>query len=373
MSGNTKPRQFYEDLYDRTTISLCRDEEDVLRGLYRKGLEEEVSKLTGKKKQDALETLNRVINFLHHLNVDLLAGRRWEHRETGIKELADDDKDDTWQIEQARLTKEPVCKYCDKTGLRIISKDLMYRRPDYDQRLVILMLECPHCKKRSAVWEDNRPYESRKTYCEKCKTEMGKKTRRRGEIVTDTFLCPKCGYTSKEKLDLRVAEEMHDKYWEIDKGRFLFDEKRGREYVEERQQLEGMGDIKALLDNFKEHEEHRELYDAVAALTKVNIGQLKETLQPVIEKAGYAELQFEKPEMGRDVIIGFSCLDGKADRIEYDSRNTLRKTIEKRLKATNWRLMSGGIFYRLGYLTGRLRAYEDEEELKKLVGRKTKN
>lgn len=93
-----------------------------------------------------------------------------------------------------------------------------------------------------------------KTYCEKCKTEMGKKTSRRGEVVTDTFLCPKYGFTFKEKLDLRVTEEMPGKYWETDKARFLFDEKRGKNYIEEKQHLASMGDIKALLDDFNEHE-----------------------------------------------------------------------------------------------------------------------
>lgn len=368
--SSIKPRQYYEDIYDRTTVNLCRDEEEILRGLYKKGLEDEVSKLTGKKKQDAHESLNRALNALHYIHVEMLAGDRWEHREAGIKELMDEAESEAGQIEQARLTKEPVCTHCGKTGLRIISKDLMHRGPDYDKQLVIFMLECPHCKKRSAVWEDDRPYESRRTYCEKCKTEMGKKTSRRGEVITDTFLCPKCGHTFKEKLDLHVTKERPDKHWEKDKARFLLDEERGKEYLEGKRSFEALA---ALAEDFKEHEEHKDLYDAVAALSKVNIGQLKETLQPVVEGAGYTELQFEKPEMGRDVVIGFSCLDGKADRIEYDSRNTLRKVIEKRLKGTNWRLMSDGIFYRLGYLTGRLRAYEGEEELKKLLDREAKS
>ena len=66
-------------------------------------------------------------------------------------------------------------------------------------------------------------------------------------------------------------------------------------------------------------------------------------------------------------------MDGKADRIEYDSRTSLKKIVEKRLKSPNWRLMSDGIFYWLGYLSGRLRAYEGKEDLKKLVGRQAKS
>jgi len=36
-------------------------------------------------------------------------------------------------------------------------------------------------------------------------------------------------------------------------------------------------------------------------------------------------------------------------------------------EAPTWRLMSDGISYRLGYLNGRVRAYEREEDLKQLV------
>jgi hypothetical protein len=50
----------------------------------------------------------------------------------------------------------------------------------------------------------------------------------------------------------------------------------------------------------------------------------------------------------------------------------LKKLIQKALEDTNWRLMSEGISYRLGYLKGRLRAYESEEDLKKLVLQKAK-
>jgi len=45
----------------------------------------------------------------------------------------------------------------------------------------------------------------------------------------------------------------------------------------------------------------------------------------------------------------------------------LQKLIDKALIDTNWRLMSDGVSYRLGYLSGRLRACESEEDLKKLV------
>ena len=67
------------------------------------------------------------------------------------------------------------------------------------------------------------------------------------------------------------------------------------------------------------------------------------------------------------MIINFTVQDNKTGREEYDSRMTLKKLIQKLLIETNWRLMSDGIDYRLGILSGRLRGYEREEDLLKII------
>jgi hypothetical protein len=118
---------------------------------------------------------------------------------------------------------------------------------------------------------------------------------------------------------------------------------------------------------WKEKDDNKHIYDAMAELKRPNIPQLPELLKPVIEEAGYIEFSLDKPEMGKDVFVGFSCLDSKSDRGDYDSRKTLKKMVDNALVDTNWRLATDGIDYRLGYLTGRLHAYENEEDLKKLV------
>lgn len=86
-------------------------------------------------------------------------------------------------------------------------------------------------------------------------------------------------------------------------------------------------------------------------MKKPKIAELTTILSPALEKAGYIEFSLDKPEMGKDVVIGFSCLDGKSERGDYDSEKSLKKTVEKALADTNWRLMSDGNHYRLGYLT----------------------
>lgn len=76
-------------------------------------------------------------------------------------------------------------------------------------------------------------------------------------------------------------------------------------------------------------------------------------------------------EIKKDVIIEFTVQDDKAGRGEYDSRNKLRKILKKKLLNTNWRLMSDGIYYKLGILSGRLRGCENEEDLLKIVKNRT--
>jgi hypothetical protein len=54
---------------------------------------------------------------------------------------------------------------------------------------------------------------------------------------------------------------------------------------------------------------------------------------------------------------------------ERMSTSNLHKLLKKSLSQTNWRVMTDGINYRLGLLTGRIRAYESKEDLLKLVAK----
>ena len=109
------------------------------------------------------------------------------------------------------------------------------------------------------------------------------------------------------------------------------------------------------------------MYQKARLLNTLKIGQLKELLEKTIEHENYQDLAFAKPDMGQYVIIDFSVNDMQEDRKEYDSTSKLKELIKSALEETNWRLMSDGIHYRLGILTGKLKTYEKEEDLVKLV------
>jgi hypothetical protein len=67
------------------------------------------------------------------------------------------------------------------------------------------------------------------------------------------------------------------------------------------------------------------------------------------------------------VILGFGVQDTKSGRNDRESIYDLQKLLKSALKLTNWRLMSDGVNYHLGYIQGRLRGIEGEEKLRKLI------
>lgn len=125
--------------------------------------------------------------------------------------------------------------------------------------------------------------------------------------------------------------------------------------------------LSRFVKSWEEKEKNKKLYEKLAKIKKLAVAQLQKLLAATLKKEGYINLGFSKPEIKKDVIIEFTVQDNKTERKEYDSRNELRKLLKKKLSDTNWRLMTGGINYKLGILSGRLRGYEIEEDLISLI------
>lgn len=364
MYTHLKERQYYEDLYDKLTVESAR--RDIVH--YDNFYEDFKSKLP---QDDSIDRLGNVflVNLFYMETVGNELLQRYEEREDRIREWMMRDEAKDAQIFNARLVKEPHCQYCNKQGLRIIDKSLMHRGVKYnydDPEEVLFALRCPHCNKNSAFWEDGVAWKPRPILCPKCQAEMSSVTTRTKAIITFTYTCPLCKYSYKDKIDLRnKEEEQSDPDYDKDRAHFcLHDQEfRGRLFKTRR----GFQEMTRFSEQFKEGEENKYIYDAIKDMKKLKITELSASLTSALEKDGYVEFRLDKPEMNKDVFIGFNCLDSKSDRSDYDSEKTLKKTIEKTLADTNWRLMSDGIHYRLGYLSGRLRAYEREEDLKTLV------
>jgi len=361
MYTHLKDRQQYVDRYDHTTVFLARLDLKPFLKLRDKWFE----KMPDNEENEFRNSFH--LNNLYMLMVGNRLVDRYNERNQSVAQMMAEDEARDNRIASARLTLEPVCKHCGKTGLRLTDRMFTHGRngPDNHEEDVLFMLKCSHCEKNTATWEDGVVWELPPTKCPKCQAYMGSKDSRRGEVITTTYTCPNCQHTYKDKLDLHHEEEPVDPDYEEDRRLFcLQDEKSLLDHRDAKHRLE---ELKRFQDEWQEKEDNKELYDALKGIKKPKIAEIVLLLQPALEKAGYSEFSLDKPEIGKDVFVGFNCLDTKSDRNDYDSQKTLEKLIKKALEPTNWRLMTDGIRYRLGYLSGRIRAYEREEDLKQLV------
>lgn len=356
MATYLKERKSYENIYDRITVDAARRDLELFTKLYNKWFE---------LMPDEKPTSLRSAFHLNGLYMQLVGNHlldRHDERDGHIQEMMSRDESKDLRIASARLTREPVCIHCRKLGLRIKDKDLHPREGGED---VLLMLECTHCQKMSAYWEDGGRWELPPTPCPKCRAPMNKTDSRRGERITFIYTCPTCHHTYKDSLDLRVEEKQPDPDFEEDRYRFCFhDPKILEEHRDAKRRYDGLIRLGA---EFKAREQNKDAHEAAAKLKRLKIAELITLLSPALELEGYIEFNLDKPEVGRTVITPFSCLDNKSGRSDYESRKILKKKIAELLADTNWRLMSEGVPYRLGYLTGRLRAYETEEDILSLV------
>ena len=363
MYKRLKERKYYEDLYDKFTVEDARRRMVYYEDFYTE-FESKLPKGETLDKPGNAFLLN--VFYMETVGNDLL--NRYENRDTKIIEWIARDEAKDEQISNARLTEEPYCHHCGKHGLRITDKSLMHRGENYnidDPEEVLFMLQCPHCNKNSAFWEDGTAWKVKPTACPKCQSEVTHKTTKTKKTITITYTCKSCGHSFKDKMDLSSKKEIPNPNFDKDRAHFCLQDKEFRDRLfKMREDFRGMAELGK---KFKEREDNKHIYDAVKEMKKPKIAELVPLLAPVLEKAGYIEFHLDKPEMGRDVYVGFSCLDSKPEREDYDSRKTLKKLVEGTLSSTNWRLMSDGISYRLGYLNGRVKAYEGEEALKELV------
>jgi hypothetical protein len=361
-----RERKTYEDLYDRLTV------EEARRGMvyYDDFYAEFESKLPASEKIDRPGNAFLInVFYMETVGNELL--HRYEEREQKITEWTDRDKAKDVQVSSDGLAKEPHCNHCGKQGLRIIDKDLMSRRDNpmhVDADEVLFMLHCPSCDKNSASWEDGTAWSAKPILCPECSFEMTHKTTRSKTAITFKYSCSSCSHVYKDKMDLSDKKDEPDPEYDSDRRYFCLEDTEFRDRLfRMRHDFLGMAQLGK---EFQEREDNKHVYDAIEEMKRPKIAELQTLLRPVLEKAGYIEFGMDKPEIGKDVFVGFSCLDGKPDRPDYDSRKTLEKLVKKTLEDTNWRLMGEGISYRLGYLNARLRAYEREEDLKRLVSKK---
>ncbi len=347
-----RPKQEYIDRYDRITVDDCR---------WRENFHTKSDDETSKKYPAMARTVNQVMLYYDLLYTTL---RWWEDKEKTIQGWMDKDAERDRLLENAEA---PQGIRCLKCRAPVTSKDKTLHDWVSDDRMrVLFMYECPNgCLPHRVFFDDGEEYVIKPDLCPKCNVELEKKSEKiKDEKIITTNTCPKCGRTEKDELDLTIKKEKPDPDFIKDRARFCLTEETAMKKLEEKRGAEDMG---KLVDGWKEKEKNKEVYDAVAKLKKLTVVELEKLLAPVLEKQGYIRLQFGSPDMGRDFQLPFTVQESKSDRTDRVSAYDLTKLIKKSLADTNWRLMTDGISYRMGILIGRLKAYEKEEDLVKLI------
>ena len=357
-----KDEQYYTDLYDLLTIKECLEWE---KNIQEKDLSDYNKKKIPKKKQEPLK------KFFTDLPLYFIKGERYMNKTERIREWIDKDR-----IKQEKYdnSPEPTDVYCLSCGNKMhsTSKEL-YDFTDEPLR-VLFFFECSNCKKRRGVFDTGEEFKSHKRTCPECQSIVKITISKKGRKTIWTTKCANCDYKDIEIDDYDDWKKQHDDLERENekllleyREKYCLSEKEGQEYILSKDSLNRMHEI---IEKSKK-EEADPAYQHAKKLKKISIVELEKLLNEALEKKQYVKLTLDKPEMGQYVIVPFTVQDADSSRKEYDSKHSLQKVIKKVLEETNWRLMSEGTSFRLGYVYGRLKGYEREDDMANLFRTKS--
>lgn len=359
-------KQHYIDRYDLLTIKDCiywtRSMFDNLPKMMKAPSLQEIPEK--KRETDYRRMMNMVI---HSKKVE-----RFKNKKEVIEKWMKDDEEKQNKLDNT----QPDEIYCHECSVLMDVLDKSLHDPLDEPMRVLFIYKCPRCKGKQAHYDDGEKFKKKPTLCEKCGSEVDidLKINKKTDVTTWTHKCRGCDYKLVEKDDHKKweKEQKDKKAYEKKllvkfKDEYCFNKKEGFEAVLHAEQ------VKNLVDGWKEEDKKKKdpLYQKVRSFKTLKVIEVNKLLKKALAKQGYSGLEFEKPEMGRFVAVPFVVQDSKIDREEYDSKQVLKKLVIKTLENTNWRLMSDGISYRIGYLSGRLRCYEEEEDLVSITKKKS--
>ncbi len=349
-----KDEQYYIDLYDLLTIKECLRHREIQ------------IKLPGEKKKDRTKKL---VSLVNEVSIYYIKGSNYLKKRETIDKWINDDKIRDQIVEKAIPPDSILCSRCDY-HMETTSKDLYLS--EIENAKVLFFFECPNCNKKRGVFDNGEEF-AKDSKCPECSSTLNEKMSREGNVITTVSTCPYCSYKNTDVWDLDKDDKEHArqragdrKLLEKYRKEFCMSEKEGQEYASHAQDMKNFSEM--MKD--KETKENDPAYHRAMKLKKLKIVELEKLLTKALEKEKYTKLTLEKPEMDKFVIVPFTVQDADTSREKYDSINNLKKLIKKTLEPTNWRLMSDGPHYRLGYLSGRLKGYENEEDLMELVRKK---
>ncbi|MCR4338012.1 MAG: hypothetical protein NUV91_09445 [Candidatus Omnitrophica bacterium] len=315
-----KEEPYYSDLYDLLTIKECL-------------------RIRENKNQKDLED-KKIKSFLFVLNLQLyvIKGERYRNKRETIQKWMEADKRCDEKLVNTQEPKNIYCPNCSEV-MKVISKDLY--NFSIDSSCVLFLFECPKCGKRRGVFENGNEYVSKGVKLSKSEIKKW----------------------DKEDAERKDRAKSEQELLKIYRTEFCLSDVEGQEYILDSNLLKEFAEY----SKEKDQKEADPDYQEAMKLNKLTIVELENLLKKVLEKEKYINLIFDKPIIDKHVIVPLTVQEADSSRKEYDSVHKLQRLFKKTLKETNWRLMSEGVDYRLGYLFCRLKGYEREHDLVEIV------
>lgn len=370
--AHLQDRAVYEDRYDEITVELCRMREQLVY----EALGERPA-LGPRGEADPVNGYYQYSMFYFAL-VESLAGERWQERDPVIRTWMAEDEEKDRHLAEVKPSTTPYCRACgDDMEIKLktyANRERSGAKRDEDD--ILFMFRCVPCNTRMALWQDGSEWEGHQPRCEQCNAPVDETDVVKDNVITSAYTCGSCGHDYKNVWVLGASTKAPvDRHSKVDRRRFCFDATTGENFLARKAHITH---IRELLEQGQQRAGNGgEALDPVAEAVKeikvLKVAQMADVLAKAVVKSGYTEFKLGEPQIGREVVVPFGCLDNQPGREAYDSRTGLKKLITTRLADTNWRLMSDGIHHRLGYLSGRVRAYESDEDLRKLVGKHSKS
>lgn len=361
-----KDKQHYIDRYDLHTIEEILDYyKAVKKGFEENRKDEEFKHYT--KKQFDFE-VRKVMNLFFYS----FKGERYRKKAETIQKWMDADRQLQGKYDNAVPPSGIICQDC-KVPTKVANKDLLHLYDANSQ--VLFMFRCVKCNKGQAFYEDGTEWKYEPPKCPDCNADLDSDMESKDDVMTTTWKCTKCPYKKVNIEDFKKfrKEQAEKEAKEKDllaryRDELCLNEKEGQEYIEASEAMEVGNEI------YKEEVQKYgdSAYITTSRLKKLTIVELEKLLTTMLEKAKYIKLTFGNPDMDKEVIVPFTVQDADQKRTENFSTSDLKKLLKDTLEETNWRLMSDGINYRLGIMSGRLKGYEGEEALLSLAGKENK-
>ena len=359
-----KDKQYYINRYDLLTIKECLKVVEIFRDIYQTGLNNK--ELKDVPKNDKYSDTTKIMYWM----LWMTQAQEYKHKKERINEWMEADR-----IKQEKYDNaiEPQNTHCPSCKAEMQATNTKHLEDYSDQPMrVMFLFRCSKCKKQEWVYGDRKIRVSKPDLCPKCGKEIKVKHTKKGQVITWVRKCNSCGHSEKEvdnfekrNQEYLQREQEDKKLLENYRTDFCLTDKVGEKYLFELEAMEYAQQIQ------KEARQkyNNSAYAQVSKIKRLTIVNLEKLLTDILEKAHYTKLSFSSPEIGQFIFAPFTLQDADTSRRSNISISTLEKLLKTTLVNINWRL-TDSIDYRLGFLSGRLKGYEREEDLLRLYEKK---